>query len=78
MRHRRNVYGVLIMASATRPRVKAFIPAKKKPSALLVDARAARKELLDDLMGDAKKCLSTKNKAEQKAFFLAVRKIAAS
>jgi hypothetical protein len=65
------------MASATRPRVKAYVPAKRR-AATISPAKKARKELLDDLMDDANKCLATKNGAEKKAFFHAIKKIAHS
>jgi hypothetical protein len=65
------------MASATRPRIKAHSTTKGR-SVVPRPEKIAKKELLDDLMEDAKKCLATKNRTEKKTFFLAIKKIADS
>jgi len=44
----------------------------------LTDAQQAKEELLDDLMGDVRKCFSTKSKPEKEALALAISKIASS
>lgn len=64
------------MASATRPNVKRYGEVKK--NARPDSAAKARKSLLNDLVDDAKRCLATKNEAEQKDFIHAVKKIANS
>jgi len=73
------------MASTAGSRVRAYIPAKKPCAApvedhreKLTDAQQAKEELLDDLMGDVRKCFSTKSKPEKEALALAISKIASS
>jgi hypothetical protein len=65
------------MASPARAPINSYIPTKKK-AGTFSEAQDARRELLNDLMGDAKKCLATKNKTQRKALALAIKKIAES
>ena len=72
------------MASATRPRIRGIRPSKATISKATVLQSAnsyktsndARRELLADLMSDAKKYLATKSKTERKAVALAIKEIA--
>lgn len=74
------------MASSPRSRVQGFIPPAERSvvhkgdshELRSEDAQKAKRELLDDLMSDAKKHLATKSKAERKAIILAIRKVANS
>jgi hypothetical protein len=74
------------MASSPRPCVQAFVPPTERPvvrkgdshEKRSEDAQKAKRELLADLMSDAKKHLANKNKAERRAIILGIGKIANS
>jgi hypothetical protein len=79
------------MAVASRSSIRAYRPTKPTPKMsiaaaaqseiahkTLIDPTEAKRELLDDLMGDVEKCLSNKSRAEQKAVASMISKIARS
>jgi hypothetical protein len=82
----RNSFGESFMASSARPSVQSSFVSTERSVARIDEtheeqpdgAQRAKRELLDDLMGDAKRHLATKSKAERKAIILAIGKIANS
>ena len=74
------------MASTGRARAQAYPAVQKSAPAQPSDVRekpardteSVKRELLDDLMSDAKKCFATKSKLERDAIVLAIKEIAAN